>query len=59
VGLGVIVVKILLQTGASRFVINMIDPVLLMIFGPLWLALWYVSYEKLTEIKDKAPRLND
>jgi hypothetical protein len=52
IGLGILVYRLLIKMGASRFAINMVDPVLFAVFGPLGLALWFLSYEKLTEIKN-------
>ncbi len=50
-GLGILVYKVLSGLPVGRFAINAIDPLMLMVFSPLWLTLWYLSYEKLTEIK--------
>ena len=35
----------------SRFLLRKLDPAMGALFGPLWLAVWYFSYEKLTASK--------
>lgn len=37
----------------DKLILDMIDPLLLLVFGPLALVVWYVSYKKLTEMKAK------
>jgi hypothetical protein len=29
----------------------LVDPLMLTLFGPLWCALWYTSYDRLTRLK--------
>lgn len=35
----------------DKLILDMIDPLLLLVFGPLGLVVWYMSYKKLTELK--------
>ena len=37
--------------GAGRDAVSWVDPVMLVFFSPLWLALWYTSYDHLTQMK--------
>ncbi|HQP91691.1 MAG TPA: hypothetical protein PLU24_03355 [Candidatus Omnitrophota bacterium] len=39
---------------SNRTFLNMVDPLMAAIFGPLGLVVWYVSYKKLTELKNSA-----
>ncbi len=48
-GLGVLV--LITRFTHDRQVLNMLDPAMFVLFGPLWLAAWYASYTKLTELK--------
>ena len=48
---GLILYFIVSHLTARRLVLNMIDPVMATLFGPLWLAVWKTSYERLTALK--------
>jgi len=50
-GVGLCSYYLLKQVTHQRFVLSMIDPVMNFLFGPIWLALWFVCYQKLTELK--------
>ncbi len=47
---GVVVYFTLTRFTSERFVLNMIDPALAALLGPLWLAVWYTSYRKLSSL---------
>ncbi len=37
--------------GAGRGFLSWVDPAMLILFSPLWLAVWYTSYDHLTRLK--------
>ena len=39
----------------DRRILDFIDPAMVALFAPLALAIWYVSYRKLTELKKASP----
>jgi hypothetical protein len=43
----------LVHLAHHRFLLTKLDPVMTALFGPLWLALWYLCYEQLAELKTK------
>ena len=35
----------------DKFILDFLDPVMGTLFGPLWLAVWFISYQRLAELK--------
>lgn len=48
---GLTAYSITIRFTQDRQILNLIDPVLLLFFGPLGLSVWYVSYKRLTELR--------
>jgi hypothetical protein len=51
-GIGLLVFFALKPFIPQRSLERALDPVLITLFGPLWITLWYQAYTRLTEIKD-------
>ncbi|MBI5873202.1 MAG: hypothetical protein HZB36_03565 [Candidatus Omnitrophica bacterium] len=51
VGLGIY--GVITRFTHNKLILELIDPDVLLVFGPAALATWYVSYKKLTELKGK------
>jgi len=43
----------LTHAGCSPDALSWVDPVMLVLFAPLWLALWHTSYERLTQLRSE------
>jgi hypothetical protein len=48
--IGVGIYLTLTRFTSERLILNMIDPFLAAFLGPLWLAIWYVSYKRLSVV---------
>ncbi|HAJ57677.1 MAG TPA: hypothetical protein DCL35_07945 [Candidatus Omnitrophica bacterium] len=48
---GLAIYGVIIRFTHDKYILNLIDPALLLFFGPLGLSIWYVSYKKLTQIK--------
>ena len=51
VAVGLLGYFVLTHFSHSRFLLRKLDPAMAALFGPLWLAVWYFCYEKLTASK--------
>lgn len=45
-----------IRLGGGNAALSWVDPAMLMLFSPLWLAVWYASYEHLTRLKTETKR---
>ncbi len=52
IALGVLMIFIATRFTRDRRILDFIDPVMVALFAPLALAIWYVSYKRLTELKE-------
>jgi hypothetical protein len=50
VAVGLIALFIVMRFTHARRILNLVDPALAALLGPLWLAIWYQTYRKLTEL---------
>jgi len=53
IAVGVLLILIATRFTLDRRILDLIDPVMITLFAPLALILWFVSYRKITELKQK------